>query len=144
MSEEKQARRKGALAAAYRQGTSGLGEGGPKGLPRRTITFTVDHTICAPGAFDEDFDLTLRGTTTADEEAVGAATREAPEKLGRLMALKMLVAFNNEPIEVGQDEWLWEALGPAGRLLVMQHVSMLTKVPESALGKAAASVTFGG
>lgn len=146
MEEAKKPRRKGALAEAYRAGTQSLGVGGegPRPLPRSTIEFDVDHTICLPGSFGEDFSLTLQGTTTAEEEAVGAASRDAPEKVGRLMALKMLCRFNGELIEPGQDEWLWEHLGPRGRLLVMTHVGLLSRVPEDALGKAAASVKIGG
>lgn len=140
-------RRKGFLKAAYQAATVGIdGKSGgtSRRLPRRTLTFTVDASTCSPGLFSEDFELTLRATSTAEEEAVGAQCRETPERAGKLIAIKMLFAVNGEPIEPGQDEWLWEALGPSGRMLVMGKINELTRPTEEARGKADESTQVSG
>lgn len=142
---EKPVRRKGFLKAAFVQATTALsGTGGARALPRRTLTFTVDAGTCLPGLFADDFELTLRATTSAEEETIGAACRNAPEKAGKMLARKMLFAVNDEPIEPGQDEWLWEALGPSGRMLVMKKVGELTRPTEDAEGKADQSTQVSG
>lgn len=136
-------RRKGFLKAAFERGTSAFDGGGPRELPRAKLSFVVDHTACLPGVFDEDFEITLRTTSTAEEEAIGAACRSAPEKAGKLMAIRMLWRVNGEPIETGQDEWLWEMLGPSGRMLVMAKVAELTRPGDAAQGKAHETTSIG-
>lgn len=143
---EKPVRKRGFLKAAYLASTTaaeGVSNLRPK-LPRRALTFTVDAASCSPGVFAEDFELTLRATTTSEEESVGAQCRDAPERAGKLLAIKMLFAVNGEPIEPGQDEWFWEALGPSGRMLVMQKIQELTRPTEEARGKADGSTQISG
>jgi len=114
-------------------------------LPNRTATFIFDHTICKPGAFDEDFTLTLRALSPADEIKAAQIAKGDTYATVVTMARLALHAVNGFEIDRGQleDEQLWNDLDQAGRNLV---ISMWTEVGTSgseAVGKARASLQIG-
>lgn len=131
------------LQAIFERSTAPLSTGGgPRALPRRTITFVVDHTLCAPGVFAEDFELTLASLTPELElEAVNASGTSAA--MGFEMARRTIVAFNGQALGAGQDEWLWRALDQGGRQLVVVMYAELGTAREEVAGKAKASLRFG-
>lgn len=134
-----------ALLEAFERTTRPLGDGQRPNVPRRTIQFTVDHTVCNPGVFEEDFEVTLTALTPHDELA---ATRESK---GDVMAMAMSMArrcishVNGAAVDrsVGMDEWLWNALGTGGRQLVTAMFAYVGTPGEEALGKAQTSLKVG-
>lgn len=134
------------LSEAFSRSTAALGSSGPRALPRTELTFTMDHTLCAPNIFEEDFEITLRSTTTAEEESVGADAKGAQHRAGKLLALKMIHAVNGHPLDrgIGQDEWFWEALGQTGRNILVKMIEGMVAPGEDAMGKVLASRRLGG
>ena len=92
-----------------------------RGMPRRRVTFTMPAEVCAPGIFDEDFDLTLESLTSAQELEGARKARGDSNVLAMIFTRTSIVGFNGTPLNVseGQLDWLWEAIGGAGRQIVM-------------------------
>lgn len=128
------------LRSVFDRNTTSLGGGEARKLPRRMLTFTVDADCCAPGIFDEDFELTLGSLTPTMELEAAREAKGDPATMAMIMARKSLVQFNGEAIEAGQDEWLWVALDSGGRQLVMAMFVNVGTPGEVALGKATASL----
>lgn len=136
--------RKGMLKAVLMQHTSGIGEGGARTLPRRELTFVMDANACMPGVFPEDFKITIRALAPADEASIIEIARSKgqggnPVVSQQLAALKMIVAVNGDPVEPGEDEFLWLALDMAGRSIVLRMCEQLSGAGD-AMGKAKDSV----
>lgn len=121
---------------------SGSGEGQP--LPRRVIRFRVDHLACEPGVFAEDFWLTLRGISSHDELAAADEAGQSVTKMVYAMAKRAIFGFNDQPIDRIRREFLWEALGLAGRALVTSMFDELGQLPPDAAKKAHDSMQVGG
>lgn len=105
-------------------------------LPRRRVSFFVDHTVCAPGVFAEDFELTLASLTPADELRAIAEAKGDSISMAFTMARHAMEAVNGSPIPPGVDEWLWSALDVGGRQLVTGMFAELTGTASGAAGKA--------
>lgn len=116
--------------------------GGPQ-LPRRSITFTVDHTVCAPGVFEEDFELTLRTLTPAQELQAARSAGGDAVAMGFAMAQASLYAVDGQPLDQAHREFLWQVLDQAGRNLVVQIYTQLGTPSEEAAGKARGSLRVG-
>jgi hypothetical protein len=144
MSETKK-RNPAFLSETFSRTTAAIGSGGPRELPRSSLTFTMEAALCTPGVFEDDFDITIRSTTTAEEESVGAEAKGAPHRAGKLLALKMLHAVNGQPLDrsQAQDEWLWEALGQTGRNVLLKMIEGLVAPGDDSMGKAMASRRLG-
>jgi len=115
-------------------------------MPRRQVTFTLDHTVCAPGVFDGDFDLTIGGLTSAMElEAAGKAKGEIAS-LAFHYARLSLMAVNGVELDQSehQQDWLWEALGTGGRQLVAGMFAQHAMPDGEAQGKASRTVRVTG
>lgn len=147
MTEEtpKKKRNPNLLSEAFTRSTAALGTSGPRALPRAELTFTMDHTLCAPGVFDEDFEVTLRSTSTADEESIGADAKGAPHRAGKLLALRMMQAVNGVALDrsSAQDEWFWECLGQTGRNVLIKMIEGMVAPGEDVMGKVLASRRLG-
>lgn len=113
-------------------------------IPRRRIEFTVNGADCAPGVFVDgagepvDFTLGLVALSSvqeikATEDVVDPA--EAVFKTARLS----LETLNGAPVLGEQIEFLWEALGPGGRQLVITLYGRIGSASPGALGKALGS-----
>jgi len=135
---------KGTLTAAWDRSTKGLGDRRAD-VPRREITFTIDHTVCAPGIFEEDFEITLSALTSADELAAARASKGEVTVMALDMARRSIVAVDGEPLDRsrGQDEWLWQVLGGGGRQLVAAMFAQVGTPGEAALGKALETLRIG-
>lgn len=135
----------GALQRAFERSTKSISDGSRQSLPRKEVTFVVDHTVCAAGVFDEDFELTLRSLTSQDELAAARACKGDVTVMAMLMARNSLHALNGAMLDrgLGQDEWLWNVLDAGGRQLVVMMFANVGAPGEAALGKALASVTMG-
>lgn len=141
-SGEKRPRNARLLAQAFERSTKPLGSGAKPDVPRRTVTFEVDHTVCAPGVFDEDFELTLSALTPGEELAAARACRGDVTSMAMTMARNSVTHVNGTPIDrsVGQDEWLWNVLGSGGRQLVVAMFAFVGVPGEDAMGKAQATL----
>lgn len=115
------------------------GMGAARPLPRRFATFTIDASVCVPGVFAEDFDLTLGSLTPELELQAAAKSGGDPVGMAFHMARLAMVAVNGEPIGPGADDFLWSALGTGGRQLVTGMFAKLTG-DEGAQGKALATL----
>ncbi len=113
-------------------------------MPRRTLTFIVDHTLCVPGIFEEDFELTLGALTPRLEIEASKAAKGDPTTMAFGMARLSIMAVNGERVSSakGENDFLWQALDQGGRQLV---VAMFAKMSpdEEAVGKAEASLRLG-
>lgn len=138
MSEETKPRQR--LKDVFGRNTSALGAGGARSVPRRKLAFVVDHTVCAPGVFDEDFELGLVSLSPDQELAAARESKGDAATMAMMMARKSLATFNGAPIEPGEDEWLWQALDAPGRQLVMAMFVNIGTPGEAVLGKAIKSL----
>ncbi len=126
---------------ATRTGPDAMSGVGGEIIPRRRIDFVIDVSELAPGIFTEDIKITLAALSSAMElKAVNGITD--PGGAGWMTAKASLELLNGAPIPEGdQMDFVWEALGPGGRQLVMtmyQEIGALTPV---GMGKAQASST---
>lgn len=123
--------------------SAGGGPGSVK-LPRRYASFVVDHTVCVPGTFSEDFELTLCSVTARQE--IEAARNAGGEGVGAVfeLARMSLHAINGTALirGKGEQETLWEWLGSGGRNLVALFMAELTGSSKEVQGKAKASLRF--
>ena len=136
----------GFLAAAMERKVEAGNLNGPgKGMPRRTLTFTMDHTVCVPGIFDEDFEITLGALTPRLELDASKQSKGDPTTMAFVMAKLSIMEVNGEPVSGGrgQSEFLWEALDQGGRQILVAMFSKIGAPDEDALGKAEGSVTLG-
>lgn len=113
------------------------GEIGSGGVPRRKLTFTVDHRVTS-GVFDEDFDLTLQALSVGQELSISSDFgADQGMALMHEMAKKTILQFDGDPIaNAGQREFLWDALGSGGRQIVLQKMAELAGPLAEAVGKA--------
>lgn len=109
-------------------------------LPRRRVSFMVDASICAPGVFEEDFEITLASLTPAAELEAIAAAKGDSISMAFTMARGAIEAVNGAPVGPGQDEWLWQALDVGGRQVVVGMFAELTGTSAGAAGKARATL----
>lgn len=130
-----------ALKKAYQKATSENG-GKRTGLPRKRITFTVEAEACAPGVFDEDFEVTVQSLSAGEEMLAAKAARGDATVMAFEMAKLAIVEVDGEPLDraSGEDEFLWEALDQAGRQLVVGMFTRVGTPDDDAAGKAEASL----
>lgn len=133
------------LLDAFERTTKGLEGGRRPEVPRRSVTFLVDHSVCAPGVFGEDFELTLLALSPADELAAARESKGDVMSMAQAMARRSLHSLNGEVIDRGRgmDEWLWEHLGSGGRQLTTAMFAWVGTPGEDAMGKAQASLRIG-
>jgi hypothetical protein len=145
MSEPQNRRSPEALREVFERSTKPIGGGARPSVPRRTITFSVDHTICAPGIFEADFELTLMALTPGEELAAAREGKGDVLVMASSMARRSMHSFNGAQIDrsSGHDEWLWEVLGSGGRQIVTAMFAFVGTPGEEALGKAQTSLRVG-
>jgi len=105
----------------------------------------MDHTVCVPGIFDEDFEITLGALTPRLELDASKQSKGDPTTMAFVMAKLSIMEVNGEPVSGGrgQSEFLWEALDQGGRQILVAMFSKIGAPDEDALGKAEGSVTLG-
>lgn len=141
--EEFETKKRGILSRAYELSTRGTGTlSSYKGLPRRMITFTMDHTACLPGVFDADFEVTLGGLTPDIESRAINQSKGEPTMMAMNFAKLSIMSVDGEPITEGdgKDDWFWNAIGPAGRQIVIGMFARIGTADGEAMGKAEATV----
>lgn len=114
-------------------------------VPRARISFDVDGAECAPGMFVDDdgpitFRLTLVSLTSAQEISITKGVSDPAEAV-QLTAKASLEKLNGAPVLGDQVLFLWEALGPGGRQLVLTMYQEIGAISPAGLGKASASST---
>ena len=116
--------------------------GGVKALPRRLITFTLDHGACAPGVFEADLEITLGSLTPAMELEAANRSKGDPTTMAFTMARMSLLSVDGDPLvqAEGMDEWFWAALDQGGRQLVVAMFARIGTPDMDAMGKAQATV----
>lgn len=126
----------GALRRAYEARTRAMTPGAtPAALPRRQATFVVTADTCAPGIFDADIEITMRSLSSREElEAIRES--RAAETLTLALAKRSIYAVDGAPVSEEEREFLWEALGTAGRVLVGGFFAQIGAPGELASGKA--------
>lgn len=110
----------GALSRAMaKTATDNMASAG-RGMPRRRVTITIPAAECAPGLFDEDFELTLESLTSKVELDAARRSRGDSTSIAFWFAYYSMAAVNGVPLNdaEGEREWLWEALGPARQIVL--------------------------
>ncbi len=113
-------------------------------IPRRRITFEFSSEICAPGIFDNPdgsyatLQMTLAGLTASMEVKVTKGLLDPLETV-QMTAKASVEELNGAPVPPDQVEWLWEALGPGGRQLVLTMFQEIGSLTPAAMGKAQAT-----
>jgi len=133
-----------ALSAFMNRAAPTVSQGGTgQALRRREATVVVDHRLCEPGYFDEPFKLGVHSLNSADElEALKAGGTETA--LGHLLAKKSIRTLNGRPMKSYEVDTLWEVLGTAGRMVVVNtFMAHCTGQDDLLLGKSLASVEVG-
>lgn len=124
---------KGILAKLSSKASEG---GQAKTIRRRTATFVVDAELCEPSAFDEDFKVTVEGLSAGAELD---ALKESGEgtSMGFALAKRSIKQFNGKMLKKHEVDLLWDLLGFAGRLeVVNKFMEHCTGVGDGAtLGK---------
>lgn len=117
---------------------------GGEPIPKTECTFIMDHTVCEPGVFPQDFKITLRGLSSGQEISATKDHGNDALEVGIMLAKASLYALNGRPIkESDHRDFLWEAIGSGGRQIVQAMYAQFGMAPASALGKAMASTTIG-
>lgn len=115
-------------------------------VPRKRITFDVDGADCAPGMFVDDagapitFQLTLHSLTGAEEIKATQGVSDPAEAV-QLIARSSIEALNGTPVVGDKLDFLWEAISPSGRQLVLSMYQEIGALSPAGLGKALASST---
>lgn len=137
----------GGFQNAFQKHTSSLSESGDVRLPRRHVFFTLDHEVCLPGVFTEDMTVELLSLTVAQEIRAsrgsgmqGASVYEMTIQL----AYESVYSIDGEVLNLGQKEWFWEAIGQAGRQLVVTQYRNLIGDSDEAQKKALESLRIEG
>lgn len=126
----------GALDAFLAKVSSKASEGGSgKSIRRRIAHVTLYPDMCEPGLFDAPFKLTIEGLSAPQELD---ALKEAADGLsmGLAMARRSIRRMNEKPIKSSVLPVLWEGLGFAGRIAVMNcYLKYCTGASAASLGK---------
>lgn len=106
---------------------------------REEFTFPMSGETCAPGVFylngePLEFKLTVVGLTHQEELEAGRTVKAATD-LPFALAKRSLFAFKGKPLDMKKREWLWEALGPKGRQVVVNAYGEVNAAGDEALGK---------
>ena len=123
-----------------RTGPDAMSPGGGDIIPRRRLEFVIDASELAPDVFAGDIKITLAALSSAMElKAVDGVTDAAAA--GVLTSKASLELLNDAPIPLDQLDFVWEALGPGGRQIVMTMYQQIGALTPVGLGKAQASST---
>lgn len=137
--EARKPRNPNALSDAFER-FAGASLASARPLPRRRVSFMVDAGICAPGVFEEDFEITMASLTPAAELEAIAAAKGDSISMAFTMARGAIEAVNGSPVGPGHEEWLWQALDVGGRQVVVGMFAELTGTSQGAAGKARATL----
>ena len=128
-----------------RRTVSGAGAfGGGEIVPRRRVTFDVDGAECCPGVFVDGegrpvtFKLTLVSLTSAEEIKVTQGVMD-PAQAVFATAKASIEALNGTRVQGDKLDFLWEALGPGGRQIVVTLYQQVGACSPAGMGKALAS-----
>lgn len=127
----------GALAKAMarvQQGGGGALRGGEL-IPRRSIRFTMDHQECMEGIFTEDFVIRMDTLTPAEETKVLHGAGD-PMSVVSLLAQAALADVNGTRLDDIGREFLWTAIGPGGRQIVIAMYNEIGAAAPMSWGKA--------
>lgn len=109
-------------------------------IKRRKISFEIDGVDCEEGIFvnpDGDyvtFKITLRGLSSGEEIKAITGIRDGAQ-MPFMMSKASLYALNDKALSEADRDFLWEALGSAGRQLVHIAFQGLGAASDAALGK---------
>lgn len=123
-----------------RTGQEAMSQAGGDIIPRRRLDFIIILDELSPDVFTEDIKITLMALSSAGElKAVDGVTDAAAA--GVLTSKASLELLNDAPIPLDQLDFVWEALGPGGRQIVMTMYQQIGALTPVGLGKAQASST---
>ena len=114
----------------------------------KRITFPVSGEDCAPGMFVDatgaplEFEITLAALSAAQEIKATRGVLDPTEAV-QLMARSSIEKLNGAPVVGEQVEFLWEALGPGGRQLVIVMYQEVGSLSPANLGKARSNFVLG-
>lgn len=125
--------------------TGGASIGQFRAMPNRSITFDMDHTVCRPDLFQDDFEITLLGLDPDMELKAASKAKGDPTQLVNWYGYFSLAKVNGAEIDdsIGERDWLWHALGTGGRQLVAGMFATYFGAGQEAQGKALSSVRIG-
>lgn len=127
----------GALSALVNKYSSKASDGGaPRKIRRRSAVVTVPVSVCEPDTFEGDvIDIGIEGVDSNTElSAMGQATDGA--SAGFAMARRAMRTLNGAPMKKHEADLVWEALGFAGRALVVnKYLTDCTGAAGADLGK---------
>jgi hypothetical protein len=131
-----------AFESAFTKHTAALSAGDVVPLPKRHVTFMLDAEACLPGVFTEDMRVELRSLTAAQE--LRATATESMLSMAMSSARESLYSVDGIVLDPARKEWFWEAIGQAGRQVIMSQYPAVVGSVEQARGKAIASLQVGG
>jgi hypothetical protein len=129
----------GAMAALMAKRTVKASSGeAPKRIRRRTANVPIDHNLCEPDTFDADFVIGIESLPPDKELAALKISGGDGMAVGLALARQSLQSVDDVPLKAVEKDVLWESLGFAGRMVVvnayLQHCTGTGN--GSALGKA--------
>lgn len=107
---------------------------------REIRTFSMDSSTCMPGVFDgpngEETTFKLSVVALTHQEEIEATRSiKAPTDLPFAMAKKSLYEFNGVKLSDKKRNFLFEAIGPRGRSIVLAAYAEVNAPGDEALGK---------
>jgi hypothetical protein len=107
---------------------------------RAEFTFPVSGASCLPGVFvdSEGKPMTFKLTVTSllhSEEIEATRTIKGATDLPFALSKRSLFKFNGVRIDQKKRDFLWEAIGPKGRQLVVYAFSQMNSAGDEAVGK---------
>jgi hypothetical protein len=132
----------GFLSRAFEQATTqasvaGMNKPSPM---QRFASFVMDHTECVSENLDRDFELTLATLNATTELRAARAAQGDPASMAYELAKQSMYAVDGARLGEAQRQWLWEALGPKGRALVVQMFQTIGAPDDNSQGKALATL----
>lgn len=113
--------------------------GGPI-FERESIVFRMSSSTCTPGTFEgpngeeTEFKITVIALTH-QEEIEATRTVKAPTDLPFMLAKRSLHKFNDKVLDDKRRGFLFEAMGPKGRQLILQAYGEVNAAGDEAVGK---------
>jgi hypothetical protein len=127
----------GALNALVNKYSKKASDGGaPRKIARRTAVVTIPVSVCEPDTFEGDvIEIGLEGVDSSSElQAMSQASDGA--SAGFAMARRALKTLNGASMKRHEADLVWEALGFAGRALVVnKYLTDCTGAGGADLGK---------